>query len=370
MNIKYLDLTKITQSFEPELSHRIQSVVRSGWFLLGEETRVFEKSFANYCGVRHCIGTGNGLDALKIILMAYKQIYQWRDNDEVIVPAHTFIASAESIVQSGLRPVFCDISPDDYLLNAKNLELLITPNTRAVICVHLYGKLCDVDAIIDIARRHHLKVIEDAAQAHGAKNVSGQRAGSMGDAAAFSFYPAKNIGALGDAGAIVTNDEELALTARQIGNYGQSKKYYHLRQGVNSRMDEIQAAVLSLKLDRLDKDNRTRQQIAVHYFEGINNPHVMLPYKGVFTSDSVYHVFPVFCEQRDLLQCYLADAGIETIIHYPVLPNKQEAFKAYNQQHFPVAEKISVQELSIPLHPQLNNAEIQYIVNTINQFKC
>jgi len=370
MDIKYLNLAKITQSFEPELSRRIQSVIKSGWFLLGDETRAFEEAFAAYCGVRHCVGTGNGLDALKIILTAYKQLYCWGDNDEVIVPAHTFIASAESIIQSGLKPVFCDVSPDNYLLDTNSIEALITPNTRAIICVHLYGKLCDVDTIMSIAQKNHLKVIEDAAQAHGAQNAHGHRAGSLGDAAAFSFYPAKNIGALGDAGAIVTNDDELALVARQIGNYGQSKKYYHQRQGVNSRMDEIQAAVLRLKLDRLDEDNHKRQQIAANYFESIKNPIVKLPYNGHFVKDSVYHVFPVFSEQRDRLQYYLACEGIETIIHYPVLPNKQEAFKAYSQQYFPVAEKICSQELSIPLHPQLNTNEIQYIVNTINRYTC
>ena len=250
MEIKYYDLAKITQSFEPQLSQAINNVIKSGWFILGNEVKSFERNFAHFCGSRHCIGVGNGLDALKIVFMAYKELYHWNDGDEVIVPAHTFIASAESVVQSGLKPIFCDVSNDDYLIDANKIKALINSKTRAIICVHLYGKLCDMPRLLDISSKYNIQLIEDAAQSHGAINSSNQRAGNLANVAAFSFYPTKNLGAMGDGGAIVTNDEELAQVSRQIANYGQEKKYYHQYIGVNSRLDELQAAILSIKLQR------------------------------------------------------------------------------------------------------------------------
>jgi len=370
MEIKYFDLAKISESFEPELSNTILRVTRSGWYILGREVGIFENNFAKFCGASHCIGVGNGLDALRVILMSYKQQYDWENDDEVIVPAFTFIASVESIVQSRLKPVFCDVSEDDCLIDTKKLESLISPKTRAIVCVHLYGRVCDISSIAKLSKKYNLKIIEDAAQAHGAVSQDNILAGNMGDAAAFSFYPTKNLGALGDAGAIVTNDDELAVIARKIANYGQERKYYHQYKGINSRLDEIQAAILNMKLNRLDEDNMKRRMIAEYYFENIRNPFVRLPYNSFFSKHSVYHVFPVFSEKRDLLQEYLASQGIETIIHYPILPNKQEAFEECNNLSFPIAEQICKQELSIPLHPLLTNDEIHYIVDTINHFVC
>ena len=370
MEIKYYDLEKITQSFEPYLSESVQSVIKSGWFVLGNHVKAFERNFAEFCGTRHCVGVGNGLDALKVILMAYKQLYHWDNGDEVIVPAHTFIASAESIVQSQLKPVFCDVSKDDYLIDANQIDGLVTSKTRAIICVHLYGRLCKMQELQHISSKYNLKLIEDAAQAHGAVTSDNQRAGNLADAAAFSFYPTKNLGAIGDGGAIVTNDDDLAQATRQIANYGQIRKYYHQHQGVNSRLDELQAAVLNVKLKRLSEDNSKRMRIAKYYFENINNRYVNLPYHCCFAEDSVYHVFPVFSEQRDKLQQYLAAKGIETIIHYPVIPSKQRAFYPYNHFNFTVAEQVSSQELSIPLHPLLSQEEVEYISTTINQFVC
>ena len=370
MEIKYNDILAMTKSFEPELTKVISEVVASGWFLLGRYLETFEKAFAEYCGASHCIGVGNGLDAMKIILMAYKQLEHWNDGDEVIVPAHTFIASAESVVQSGLTPVFCDIRTEDALIDISRIESLISPRTRAVMCVHLYGKLCDARSLREITHKHHLQLLEDAAQAHGARTTENLSAGNLGDAAAFSFYPTKNLGALGDGGAIVTNHAELALVCRQIANYGQIRKYYHEYKGVNSRLDEIQAAVLNLKLQRLEEDNMRRKELARYYFEHINNPHIRLLYNGCYQDDSVYHIFPVLCRERDRLKQYLLSAGIETLIHYPVPPYRQKAFKEWNHLNMPSAEQISQQELSIPLHPFLSDEEKEFIVNTLNLFQC
>ena len=370
MVIKYNDILATTKSFEPELGEAIREVVSSGWFLLGKQVETFEEEFARFCNAAFCVGVGNGLDAMKIILMAYRQIEHWSEGDEVIVPAHTFIASAESIVQSGLTPVFCDVKEEDALIDCSKIEALITPKTRAVMCVHLYGKLCDHSALRRIVREHHLKLLEDAAQAHGARTEDGFCAGNIGDAAAFSFYPTKNLGALGDGGAIVTSNEELSNVCRQIANYGQTEKYRHEYKGVNSRLDEIQAAVLKLKLKRLEQDNAVRKEIARYYFGKIRNPYIRLLYNGEYQQDSVYHIFPLLSPKRDELKRYLASAGIGTLIHYPVPPYKQTAFKEWNDLSRPVAEQISRQEISIPLHPFLTTREREYIVNTINLFQC
>lgn len=370
MQIPYIYLKRETNFIHKELLQGVEQVIDSGWFLNGNELQNFETEFSNYCGTKACVGTGNGLDALKIILLAYKQMHGWNDGDEVIVPAHTFIASALSIVQAGLKPVFCDVRQEDYLLNAQKLSAKITPKTKAVVAVHLYGKLCDMPAIKQIASQYNLKIIEDAAQAHGATDIQGLKAGNIGDAAAFSFYPTKNLGALGDAGAIVTNDLALANLCRKIANYGQTIKYQHDYVGVNSRMDEIQAAILRAKLSHLDENNSLRAKIAHRYLNNIQNPCIHLPYQGKVVSNTVWHIFPIFCTHRDQLQNYLRSRGIDTLIHYPIPPHLQKAFIEYNTQSFPMAEKICKEELSIPLYPSLSNEEIEYIIQTINQFVC
>lgn len=260
--IEYLSLRKISEKYEPRLSSVVDEVVKSGTYLYGERVAAFERGFADYCGVKHCVGVANGLDALTLILMAYKRINHWSDGDEVIVSANTFAASFLAVLRAGLKPVACDVNEDDYLMDASLLESLLTPRTRAVMPVHIYGALCDMPHILAFAHAHGLKVVEDAAQAHGATDAEGRRAGSLGDAAGFSFYPAKNLGALSDAGAVTTNDDELAAMVRVMANYGSEKKYYHTEAGINSRIDELQAAVLSLKLGYLDRVNARKQQIA------------------------------------------------------------------------------------------------------------
>ncbi len=370
-DIKYLDLQKITEAFEPELSRAIHKVIQSGWFLYGSETRLFEQEFADYCGVSGCLGVANGLDALTLILKGYKNLEGWADGDEVIVPAFTFIASAGAIERAGLRSVFCDVSPDDYLLDSDLIEPLITPRTRAILPVHLYGRVCDMQSLCRLADAYGLKIIEDCAQAHGACSEQGKKAGSSGHAAAFSFYPGKNLGALGDGGAIVTNDKNLLAEARMIANYGMSTKYVHPIPGINSRLDELQAAVLRVKLRRLDEANACRRQIARSYDEGINNPFIRLPYaEALGERKSVYHIYPVFCRERDRLQGYLEQQGIHTQIHYPIPVHKQEAYRQWSRRCFPAAEHLAETELSLPLNPSLTQKEVDYIIDKLNHFKC
>lgn len=369
MEIKYLDLGVVNKPLQHELQEAAQRVLSSGWFLLGNETSAFEEAFASYCKTTCCVGVGNGLDALKIIFLAYRHLYHWSQGDEVIVPAHTFIASIESISLSGLKPILCDVK-DDALIDETQIEALITQRTRAILPVHLYGKVCAMKPICQIAKKYHLKVIEDAAQAHGATTADKDPAGSLGDAAGFSFYPTKNLGALGDGGAIVTKDKELAQTCRQIANYGMTEKYMHNIVGINSRLDEIQAAFLRIKLNHLDENNAQRVSIARLYFDHIANPFIRLPYGGKHSKGNIYHIFPVFCPYRNELKQYLTEAGIETLIHYPIPPHKQKAFKPINSLTFSKTEKFSKEELSIPLHQALKTEEIQYIIETLNTFKC
>lgn len=370
-DIKYLDLRKITEAFEPELSQAIQKVIQSGWFLYGSETQLFEQEFADYCGVAGCLGVANGLDALTLILKSYKLLEGWADGDEVIVPAFTFIASAGAIERAGLCSVFCDVSSDDYLLDSALIEPLITPRTRAILPVHLYGRVCDMESLCRLADAHGLKIIEDCAQAHGACSEQDKKAGSLGHAAAFSFYPGKNLGALGDGGAIVSNDKELLAEAHTIANYGMSVKYVHPIPGINSRLDELQAAVLRVKLRRLDDANACRRHIARSYDEGIANPLLRLPYaEACGERKSVYHIYPIFCKERDKLQCYLEQQGIHTQIHYPIPVHKQGAYQEWNQCRFPVAECLAKTELSLPLNPALTQNEVDHIIDKLNHFKC
>ncbi len=365
--IKYCDLKKTTETYEPELSEAVNRVIQSGWYLLGNEVKEFEQQFAQYCGCKHCIGTGNGLDALTIIMLAYKELGIMKDGDEVIVPANTYIASILSILQAGLKPVLCEPLPDSCNIDPEKIEELITERTKAIMAVHLYGRCADMPQIEKIAKKHSLKIIEDSAQAHGAM-INGKRTGSLGDAAGFSFYPGKNLGALGDGGAITTNDSRLAETARAIANYGSEKKYVNIYKGVNSRLDEIQAAVLSVKLQRLDKDNRIRRNIAQRYNAGIINPYVTLP-ATYNDEEHVFHIYPVFCKERDLLQKHLYNCGIETLIHYPIPPHKQEAMKEYNAFHYPITEVIHNEELSLPCNPTMKDEEVQAVIEAVNSFK-
>ena len=365
--IKYCDLKKTTESYEPQLSEAVNRVIQSGWYILGNEVKNFEKAFADYCGCSHCIGTGNGLDALTIIFLAYKELGTMQDGDEVIVPANTYIASILSILQAGLKPILCEPDWGSCNIDPEKIEELITPRTKAIMAVHLYGRCADIPKIEKIAKRHSLKVIEDSAQAHGA-TIGGKRTGNLGDAAGFSFYPGKNLGALGDGGAITTNDKELANTARAIANYGSQKKYVNIYKGVNSRLDEIQAAILSVKLQQLDADNEKRRNIAERYNAGICNPLIKTPMLEN-KEEHVFHIYPIFCKQRERLQKHLQKCGIETLIHYPIPPHRQEAMKEYNSFSFPITERIHNEELSLPCNPVMNDEEIDAIIDAVNSFE-
>lgn len=385
--IKYLDLQQLNASFEPELSDALLRVSRSGWYLHGEATARFEQEFANYCGTAYCIGTGNGLDALTLIFLAYRELGVMNAGDEVIVPANTYIATILSILRAGLKPVLCEPSPETCNIDVTYAETLITPRTRAIVPVHLYGRLADMAGVHNLATRHDLKVIEDAAQAHGALWNAGLpgksllpstpplRAGSLGDAAAFSFYPAKNLGAIGDGGAVTTRSEALANAVRSIANYGCTAKYVHLYKGINSRLDELQAAVLSVKLPRLDADNARRREIARRYKEGIDWEYLGIIRTTASTEEineeNVFHIFPIFSPRRDELQQYLSACGICTQIHYPIPPHHQDALRAeYGMQQLPITERIHNEELSLPISPLLTDEEISRIISHINTFRA
>ena len=364
--IKYCDLKKINSLHADSLREAMLRVADSGWYILGQEVRNFEESFATYCGCRHCIGTGNGLDALTIILLAYKEMGIMQDGDEVIVPANTYIATILAIKHSGLRPVLCE--PDAVTCNIApaRIEELITERTRAIMPVHLYGLTADMESICAIARKHSLKIIEDAAQAHGAV-YNGKRTGNIGDAAGFSFYPGKNLGALGDGGAITTNDDRLAEIARAIANYGSHKKYVNRYIGVNSRLDEIQAAMLCAKLPHLDEANAVRQRIARRYISEISNPRVTLP-AAESNGNHVYHIFAVMSPDREKLQEHLRSEGIETLIHYPIPPHRQEALKEYAELSLPITEQIHREVLSLPCHPAMTDEEVTRVIEAVNRF--
>lgn len=365
----YLPLQTINAAYEPALSEAVMRTIRSGWYLHGRETAAFEEEFARFVGAEYCIGVGNGLDALTLILTALRELRGWNENDEVIVPAMTFVATAEAVVRAGLRVVLCDVT-DEGLMDADKARQAITNRTRALLPVHLYGRTADMEQIGDIARRHGLAIVEDAAQAHGARLSDGRRAGSAGDAAAFSFYPGKNLGALGDGGAVVTDDEALAEQIRILANYGASEKYNHVVHGCNSRLDEIQAAALRVKLPHLDADNTRRQQLAEIYLKGIQNSTIFLPMakKMSGTADCIYHIFPILCNDRDRLQAYLTAHGIQSLIHYPRAIHQQASFAELGKEHYPWAERFAAHELSLPLHPLLTDDEAHQIVRLLCAF--
>ncbi len=365
--IKYCDLKKVNGAHGNELRAAVLRATESGWYILGIECKAFENSFAGYCGCTHCIGTGNGLDALTIILLAYKEMGVMNEGDEVIVPANTYIATILAIMHAGLKPVLCEPTTETCNIDPDRIEDAITERTRAIMAVHLYGRTAEMEHINAIARKHSLKVIEDAAQAHGAL-YNGKRTGNLGDAAGFSFYPGKNLGALGDGGAITTNDPQLAQTARAIANYGSTEKYVNKYQGVNSRLDELQAAVLSAKLPHLDSDNERRRNIARRYIAEIDNPQVTLPQVEDY-SRHVFHVFALMSPQREKLQEHLKAEGIETLIHYPIPPHRQEALKQFSHLSLPTTEQIHREELSLPCNPAMGDEEVTKVIEAVNSFR-
>ncbi|WP_310587390.1 DegT/DnrJ/EryC1/StrS family aminotransferase [Flectobacillus longus] len=362
MIIPFLSLQNTNKPYHDDLIRIFAEKLEKGWFILGQELTEFENRFASYCETNFCLGVANGLDALTIILKAYK----YPPQSEIIVPANTYIATILAVINAGLKPVLVEPLLDTYLIDSNQLEQAITKKTKAILLTHLYGKCCEMTAIQAVATKYQLQIFEDAAQAHGATYL-GIKAGNLGDAAGFSFYPSKNLGALGDGGAITCNDESLAHEYRQLRNYGSSQKYVFDEIGLNSRLDEIQAAFLSLKLQYLDSENVYRQKIARNYLEQINNPSIVLPPSNSIDKD-VWHLFVIRTEKRDKLRTYLAQQGIGTDIHYPVPPHKQKALSEFNHLCFPITEKIHQEVLSIPLNPTLQEVEIEYIIEKINYF--
>ncbi|MGG3937827.1 DegT/DnrJ/EryC1/StrS family aminotransferase [Anoxybacillus kestanbolensis] len=363
--IPFLDLKGINNQYKKEIKVAFERVMDSGWYILGEEVESFEKEFAAYCGTKYAIGVANGLDALALILKAYGI----GEGDEVIVPANTYIASILAISANGATPVLVEPNISSYNLDPNKIEEKITSKTKAIMVVHLYGQAANMDPINEIAKRYNLKVIEDGAQAHGAK-YKGKRVGNLGDAAGFSFYPGKNLGALGDGGAITTNDSELATKLRALRNYGSHIKYENLYKGVNSRLDELQAAILRVKLPHLDKENEQRRKIAEYYLENIENPKITLPVVENGDREShVWHLFVIRTENREHLQKTLEEHGVQTLIHYPIPPHKQEAYSEWNHLSYPITEKIHNEVLSLPISPILTIEEAKKIVDIINKYE-
>lgn len=367
MEVPFLSLKDITAKYADEIHEAVNRVVDSGWYLQGNENANFEKHYAEYIGTKHCIGVANGLDALIWIFRAYIELGIMNPGDEVIVPANTYIASILAITENNLVPVLVEPDINTYQIDDNKIESAITEKTKAIFIVHLYGKCAYTDKIGDLCKKYDLKLIEDNAQAHGCM-FNGKRTGSLGDAAGHSFYPGKNLGALGDAGAVTTDDEQLAITIRSLANYGSTRKYVFKYKGRNSRLDEINAAVLDVKLKYLDKDNQRRIEIADKYINGVTNTLIKLPIKSL-KNNNVFHIFPVMTKKRDEFQQYLKENGIQTIIHYPIPPHKQEAYKEWNNRSYTITEQIHNQELSLPMSPTLTNAQVDYVISIINKFK-
>lgn len=362
--IPFYDLQAINAQYQREFRKKLDAVLANGWFVLGDEVRRFEADFATYCGAQYCIGTGNGLDALVLVFRAYIELGKLKKGDEVIVPANTYIASILAVTEAGLTPVPVEPSIETYNIDPGLVEAKISNKTKAILAVHLYGQLAPMDDLRSIAKKRGLLLIEDAAQAHGAR-TSGGKAGSLGDAAGFSFYPSKNLGALGDAGAVTTGDRDLAEVLRKLRNYGSEKKYVHQIKGVNSRLDELQAAFLNVKLPRLDAENAKRREIAKRYLAEIANPKIALPPYGG-GDGHVFHVFVIRTRNREQLQAYLNQNGVETHIHYPVAPHRQAALSQFAALSLPVTEKIHEEALSLPLSPLLSAADVTAVVTLLN----
>lgn len=364
--IPYLPLNEINAQYNSEIETAVKRILGRGWYILGEECSAFEREYAEYIGTRHCIGCGNGYDALWLIFNAYKQLGTLHDGDKVLVPANTFIASALAITHNNLRPVFVDPSPTSYLAGEKEMLAAIADDTKAVLLVHLYGQNSFSCRLAKMCSERGIIIVEDNAQAQGAL-YQGVRTGSLGNAAAHSFYPGKNLGAMGDAGAVTTNDEGLANAIQALHNYGSTMKYIHESIGVNSRLDEIQAAILRIKLRNLDAENKKRQEVAQRLVTGIENHHVQTPFIPDY-SQHVFHTFPLLCNSRDALKEHLANRGIETQIHYPTPVHLQECYKQYATLSLPVAERLSQQEISLPCHPHLSDNDIQQIIEAVNSY--
>ncbi|AZS49636.1 DegT/DnrJ/EryC1/StrS family aminotransferase [Entomomonas moraniae] len=364
--IPFLDLKKINQQYQQDLKEACSRVIDSGWYLLGKEIQQFEQQFAAYCGVKHAIGVANGLDALILVLQAWKEQGKLTDGDEIIVPANTYIASILAITENNLTPVLVEPNLATYNLDIESIKKAITPQTKVILAVHLYGQLAPMEEIIPLAEEHNLLVLEDSAQAHGAQ-INGKKAGSFGDASGFSFYPGKNLGALGDAGAVTTNDDELANTLRALRNYGSQEKYKNIYQGSNSRLDEIQAAMLSVKLKYLNQEIEQRQRVAQKYLTQINNSAITLPFVRIPTAH-VWHLFVIRSKHRDNLKEYLHKQGVETLIHYPIPPHKQQCYSQWNHLSLPITEQIHREVLSLPISPVLAEQDIKMIVEKVNEF--
>ncbi|MDD5276300.1 MAG: DegT/DnrJ/EryC1/StrS family aminotransferase [Methylovulum sp.] len=364
--IKFLDLQQVNAQYREELLAATARVIDSGWYILGKEVSAFEQAFAQYCQAEHCLGVANGLDALILIFRAYKELGLLNEGDEVIVPANTYIASILSITENNLKPVLVEPDLATYNIAPELVQQAITSKTRAILAVHLYGQCADMPALKKIAEDNNLLLIEDAAQAHGATCL-GQKAGSLGDAAGFSFYPGKNLGALGDGGAVTTNNKQLADVINALRNYGSQEKYVNRYQGLNSRLDELQAAILNIKLNYLDAETQRRRTVADQYLNGINNPLISLP--TIATNNRhVWHLFIIRTPDRAALQNYLTGQGIQTVIHYPIPPHQQAAYETWNTMQLPVTEKIHQEVLSLPMSPVLSHEDVVQIIGTINEF--
>ncbi|WP_418263564.1 DegT/DnrJ/EryC1/StrS family aminotransferase [Flavobacterium faecale] len=364
--IPFLDLKKLNSRYEAAFQQKMKTFLDKGWYVLGDEVGEFENQFASYCGTKYCVGVGNGLDALVLIFKAYIALGKLQKGDEIIVPANTFIASVLAILQADLVPVLVEPNEVTYNIEPNLISEKITPKTKGILAVHLYGQLADMELLNAIAKENDLLVIEDAAQAHGAI-LNKERAGNLANAAAFSFYPGKNFGALGDGGAITTNDNELAEVLFSLRNYGSKVKYENDYIGVNSRLDEIQAAFLNVKLPHLDADNEKRRAIAKRYMTEVKNEKISLPVWDL-SKNHVFHLFVIRTKERALLQQYLFDNGIQTVIHYPIPPHKQKALKDWNQLSLPVTEKIYEEVLSLPISPVITMGEVDFIITILNSF--
>ena len=368
MKIPFLDLKEINSKYESQLIEAASDVIHSGWYIGGNYLAKFEAEFAQYCGVKYCVGVANGLDALILTLRAWKELGKLTDGDEVLVPANTYIASILAITENNLKPVLVEPNEKTLNLSSKNLEKYITSRTKAILPVHLYGRLAEMPAILEFAKKYQLLVLEDSAQAHGAK-LNNQKAGSWGDASGFSFYPGKNLGALGDAGAVTTNDPELFKALKALRNYGSLEKYKNIAQGVNSRLDEIQAAMLSVKLKYLDEEIKRRQEIAKAYLKSIKNELILLP-DTPLEGQHVWHLFVVRTQYRDRLQQFLTNIGIETLIHYPIPPHKQDAYKSYSDLNLPFTESLHSEVLSLPIGPTMTDEQVLEVIGACNAFKA
>lgn len=361
--IKFLDLYQINERYRGEIDAAVKRVLDSGWYIQGSENDKFSQNFAAFCGVKYALGVANGLDALNLIIKAYG----FGEGDEIIVPANTFIATLLAVSENGCTPVLVEPDENTFNINPDLIEAAITPKTKAIMVVHLYGQAVEMQKILELAKKYNLKVIEDAAQAHGAE-YNGQRTGNLGDAAGFSFYPGKNLGAIGDGGMITTNDEDLYKKVKAIACYGSDRKYHHIYKGFNSRLDELQAAILDVKLKYLEKDNHRRQEIARYYRDNIKNPRVILP-KTYDEKAHVWHVFVVRVENREKFQSYLEQNGVQTVIHYPTAPHQQEAYRELSVLSLSISENLHEEVISLPISPVMSDEEVKKVVEIVNEYK-